>query len=247
LGASLYLFHPATQATGAIHSNISALTLYERVVNGQGDVAIQELAALAKARGGWEPAPGTAVFVPTMHLTVASTIAIDMPPQDCTVQDPTAPQSPECGRDFQREQDLVRFGPATFAETLHDGMFVPRASVDDVLSVYIEEVGHSWQEYCYETEGRCQGDRTRLTTWGEGKQRANGWEYQIKMYILSLDGTWLALSDRERAELSAAVCTGYADPQYAVMSADGPPPGWPNPAGWPTAAPTPDDFQVFCM
>jgi hypothetical protein len=187
------------------------------------------------------------VFSPTMRRAVASTLAIDTPPRDCAVANPREPQSPDCGRDFQREQNLVRFGPATFETTRCDGTVAPLATVDDILSVYIEEVGHSWQEYCYETEGRCQGERTRLTTWGEGKQRAAGWEYQIKMYILSLDGTWLELSDGERAELSTAICAGYADPHYTVVSAYGPPPGWPNPAGWPTTAPTQEEFQAFCQ
>ena len=226
-------------------------TFLHLMATGQGDAALQRLADLADQRGGWGPAPGDRVaFAPTMLLDVASVIAIDLPPQDCVVldagRDRFETRSPDCGRDFQYEQNLVRFGPATFAVPLPGGTFGPRAGLDDVLSVYIEEVGHSWQEYCYETEGRCRGDRTRPTTWGEGKQRAAGWEYQIKMYILNLDRTWLALSDAERAELTGAICAGYADPHYAVVSEYGPPPGWPNPPGWPTSAPTPDEFQALC-
>lgn len=223
-------------------------TFHQLVTTEQGHVALQLLADIADQRGGWRPAPGDeTVFVPTMRLYVASTSAIDLPPEGCIRdRDPTAPRSPDCGRDFQYEQNLVRFGPETFARRLRDGTFAPRPHLDDMLSVYIEEVGHSWQEYCYETEGRCQGERTQLTTYFEGKQRANGWEYQIKMYILSLDGTWLTLSDSERAELKTAICTGYANPRYTVVSPYGPPPGWPNPTGWPTTAPTPEEFQAFC-
>jgi hypothetical protein len=248
MGVGLYLFHLTAQTTRATSVNSDPALLYELVANGQGDEALQQLAALAVARGGWGPAPGDgAVFAPAMRLAVASTVAIDMPPEDCAVLDPTAPQSPDCMRDFQRDQNLLRFGPATFETTRRDGTFAPRATVDDILSVYIEEVGHSWQEYCYETEGRCQGERTRLTTWSEGKQRAAGWEYQIKMYILSLDGTRLELSDGERGVLTTAICSRYADPRYTVVSVYGPPPGWPNPAGWPTAAPTEEEFQAFCQ
>jgi hypothetical protein len=248
LGVSLYLFHLTAQTTRATSVNSDPALLYELVANGQGDEAVRQLAAMAAARGGWGPAPGDeAVFAPTMRRAVASTVAIDAPPQDCAVPDRTEPPPPDCGRDYQRDQNLVRFGPATFETTRRDRTLAPRATIDDILSVYIEEVGHSWQEYCYETEGRCQGERTRLTTWGEGKQRAAGWEYQVKMYILSLDGTWLELSDGERAELSAAICAGYADPHYTVVSAFGPPPGWLNPPGWPTTAPTEEEFQAFCQ
>lgn len=223
-------------------------TFQRLVATGQGDAALHLLADLADRRGGWRPAPGDrVVFVPTMRLKVASITAIDLPPQDCATLDRTEPRSPDCGRDFRREQNLVRFGPATFVELLPGGTFAPHARLDDILSVYIEEVGHSWQEYCYETDGRCQGDRTRLTTYIEGKQRAAGWEYQVKRYILNLDGTWLTLSGAERAELRGAICAGYANPRYAVVSGYGPPPGWPNPKGWPIAAPTREELWAFCQ
>jgi hypothetical protein len=247
LGVSLYVFHLTAQTTRATSVTSDPGVLYELVANGQGNEALQQLAALADARGGWGPAPGDEVtFAPTMRLAVASTEAIDAPPEDCAVPDPSVPPSSDCKRDYQRDQNLVRFGPATFETTQRDGTVAPRATADDILSVYIEEVGHSWQEYCYETEGRCQGERTRITTWIEGKQRAAGWEYQMKMYILSLDGTWLELSNGERAALTTAICSGYANPRYTGVSPYGPPPGWPNVAGWPTTAPSVEAFQQFC-
>ena len=139
----------------------------------------------------------------------------------------------------------MRFGRYTFDNSTASDTFEARP-LDDVLSVYIEEVGHSWQEYCYETEGQCAGERSIQTTWGAGKQRASGWEYQVKMYILSLDGTWLALSDAERAELTTAICDGYANPRYGVFPERPAPPGWPNPQGWPTTAPTVEALHMFC-
>jgi hypothetical protein len=248
LGLGSYLLRLAPQMTKATVPEYTALDLFELAANGQGDAAVQDLAALAETRGGWGPAPGDeTAFAPTMRLAVASTVAIDEPPQDCTIPDRTQPRNPDCGRDFQRDQNLVSFGPETFEMMRRNGTSAPRATVDDILSVYIEEVGHSWQEYCYETEGRCQGERTRITTWIEGKQQAAGWEYQTKMYILSLDGTLLKLSSGERAQLSSSICAGYADPRYTGVSAYGPPPGWPNPAGWPTTTPTQEQFQAFCQ
>src|SRR5690606_39726065 len=61
------------------------------------------------------------------------------------------------------EERHVRFGRALFMNDCGTNAPVPRASVDDVLATYIEEMGHSWQEYYYETEGRGEGPRTRQT------------------------------------------------------------------------------------
>ena len=139
----------------------------------------------------------------------------------------------------------MRFGQYTFVDRdRYGGVLVPR-EVDDMLSVYIEEVGHSWQEYCFETEGRCQGERSRLTTWGDGLMRVAGWEYQVKMYILSLDDNLLNLSQTERDELTSAICEGYANPRFAIIDASAPP-DWPAPEGWPTVRPTTQEFQAFC-
>jgi hypothetical protein len=99
----------------------------------------------------------------------------------------------------------VRFGFFTFANEKVNGVTVPRP-VDDMLSVYIEEVGHSWQEYLFETEGRGSGERTRLISAFESQYWGPGWEYQVKRYILSLNSTWLSLSRAERREIKASIC-----------------------------------------
>jgi hypothetical protein len=133
-------------------------------------------------------------------------------------------------------------------QQLADGSSAPRPAFDDLLAIYLEEVGHSWQEYLHETDGLGRGARTRQTSWEDGLYRLNGWEYQVKRYILSLDGNLLALSQEERERLYADMCAGdgYANPLGRSVSAYGAPSGWPNPQGWPTAAPTLEAFQAFC-
>src|SRR5690606_26647942 len=71
-------------------------TFHQLVTTDQGHVALQLLAEIADQRGGWRPAPGDeTVFVPTMRLYVASTAAIDLPPEGCVRGDPTTPRSPD--------------------------------------------------------------------------------------------------------------------------------------------------------
>ncbi len=231
---------------------VAAQELYSRdfqllLESGQGEQAVQDLARIAQDLGGWGPAPGDIVvfdpFLPDCKR--ASTVAIDLPPSDCESPDLVDRMHRDCGRDYERQQNLVRFGAYAFADQIDAGSYIARP-LDDILSVFIEEAGHSWQEYCHETEGRCEGERTQLTTWGEGDLRASGWEYQVKMYILSLDGDLLTLSEVERAELVSAICEGYANPSFSVVTTN-PPPGWANPEGWPTVAPTPEELGEFCM
>jgi hypothetical protein len=238
-----------TQLAGAADPDDDAITLYELTLNGNGDLAVQQLAEIALARGGWGPAPeDSVVYDPDLALSVrASVHIVDLPPGECTDPMMKHHTGSECNIDFTRQQDLVRFGYSAFVEVAEDGSLAPRLSVDDLLSVYIEEVGHSWQEYLYETGGRGSGER-KSTSWEASKYWGSGWEYQAKMYILSLDGTWLTLSDAERAEVKTAICAegGYANPTKSALSTYGPPPGWPNPQGWPTVAPTVEEFQTFC-
>ena len=82
--------------------------------------------------------------------------------------------------------------------------------------------------------------------WRDGKRLVTGWEYQVKRYILSLDGSWLSLSAAERQELKSSVCDGYANPRYRPVPEYSAPPLWPNPAGWPTTAPTASELRAFC-
>ena len=247
LGLGVYLFRLTSQPTHALNPNNSAPALFELVSNDQGDGAVGQLAALAVARGGWGPAPDDEV-VYDAHLRSsqrASTQVSDYA-DDCEQSKFDRP-GPGCFTDFTTQQFLVRFGFFTFADETDDGATVPRA-LDDMLSIYIEEVGHSWQEYLFETEGRGSGERVRLISAFESKYWAAGWEYQVRRYLLSLDGTWLTLSDAERHEIWTAMCTkkGYANPTNHVVPTYGPPPGWPNPAGWPTIAPTPNELGVLC-
>lgn len=230
----------------AVAQTVNTPDFLALIDNDAGSIALQQLAEIAADRGGWGPAPGDViVFDPTMPGSKrASTVAIDVPPSDCESPDPADQMHRECGRDYEHQQHLVRFGVYTFVDQQTDGPYVPRA-LDDILSIYIEEVGHSWQEYCYETEGRCSGERTRLTTWGEGSTRVAGWEYQVKRYILSLDGSLLALTAAEHNELRAEICDGYANPIFSPVET-APPPGWPNAEGWPTAHPTAAEFEALC-
>lgn len=246
--------HTTPTAMTAAGLDVDINTLYEWTLNNDGEAAVQQLAAIATARGGWGPAPGDIVaYDPEMpHSIRASVRVADLPPDECTDPMMRRHAGDVCKLDFTAQQDLVRYGYTTFVKELDDGRTVARLSVDDLLSVYIEEVGHSWQEYLYETEGRGSGERTRLTSAAASSYWAAGSEYQVKMYILSLDGTWLMLSDTERDEVKTAICAddGYANPMlnpYADTVPDyGPPPDWPNPQGWPTNAPTVDEFQEFC-
>lgn len=228
------------------------LVLHRMILYDQGQEAVTLLAEEALARGNWAPAAGDeVVFVSEMvDFLMARTVAIDVEPDNCNLPRSIQtrnlePPNPDCGRNFQHHQNLIQFGAATFVSAIGDGIFVPRP-LDDILSVYIEEVSHSWQEYCYETEGRCAGERSRHTTWGEGRRLESGWEYQAKKYILNLDGVVLDLSDGERAELTWHICEGYAYPMYSEVLPYGPPEGWVHPQGWPLHTPTAAEFNTFC-
>jgi hypothetical protein len=224
-------------------------SLYDLVQSGQGDAAVRLLADTAMEVGGWAPAPGDeVVYDPTMARNVRGAVrTIDLPPGECAI--PRLSRNlTECHADLRSGENLVRLGRAAFATPRAGDDSAPRPVLDDLFSTYIEEVGHSWQEYLYETEGRGQGERTRLTSWEEGLLWMQGREYQVKMYILSLDGSLLRLSGEEREWLHHDICDdeGYANPLHHRVPAYGPPPGWPNPDGWPVAAPTPDALAAFC-
>lgn len=219
--------------------------------NGEEQAALQLVANEATARGGWMPAPGdTIVYDPGLpRLTRGSVLMIDTPPVECA--DARLSRGLDaCTRDFGRHQNQIRFGAAMFFTPEHDGSLRPRSVFDDLLSTYIEEVAHSWQEYLYETEGEGSGPRTRQTPWEEGHYWAAGWEYQAKRYILSLDGSLLALSHEEHNQLLTDICAEgyvlYANPMGQHVPSFGPPSGWPNPQGWPVTNPTPEEFDAFC-
>lgn len=223
--------------------------LYDLVLQGQGAVAVARLATLALDLGGWQPAPGDElVFDPGLARNVRGSVqTVDLPPFEC-LDAKLAQFASGCNNDLVSKQHLVRLGRAAFVAAGEDGRETPRHNVDDMLAVLIEEAGHSWQEYLFETEG--QGDaRIRQTSYENWLYWSPGWEYQVKMYILNLDGTLLQLSAEERAEFVGAICRadGYANLLGHHVPAYGAPAGWPNPAGWPTADPSPVEHATFCM
>lgn len=231
------------------------VTLYALVQDGQGQAAVDQVAGIALQLGGWGPAPGDVLAYDEQMARIirAEVKVVDRGPWECDIPRVRDAMIGECERDYACQQDLVRFGYRTFFDYDESGEAVPRERVDDILATYIEEVGHSWQEYLHETEGRGYGQRTQQTTWDQGHAWSNGWEYQVKRYILSLDGILLSLSADQHAELRDAICAqpdgvfrGYANPVGHDVPRYGPPPGWPNPEGWSLSAPTTEEHESFC-
>ena len=154
----------------------------------------------------------------------------------------------DCLIDYSLKENWVRLGRAMFVTSVEDGTPAPQPVFDDLLATYIEEVGHSWQEYLYETDGLGSGPRLHPTAWEDGNFYQIGWEYQIKRYVLSLDGDLLSLSDAARARLIGDICDadGYANPSRGHIPVYGAPAGWPHADHWPTVAPAPGELQSFC-
>lgn len=237
----------------ALHPTFAAgpdlVSLYDLVQTGQGSVALEQVSAYAEQVGGWGPAPGnTVVYDPALPWNVRAEVMVrDLPPGECAIPR-LARFTEECGLDLVSQQDLVRFGRSTFVNPQPDGSVLLRPAFDDLLSTYIEELSHSWQEYLFETEGLGSGPRVLQTNWEDVSYWSHGWEYQAKRYVLSLDGILLSLSDEEREALKRYICDddGYANPLGHEVPGYGAPAGWPNPDGWPTTDPTPEDLQAFC-
>ncbi len=226
-----------------------ATELFEQVQNGRADAALQAVVDTALALGHWGPAPGDQVaFDAGLACNVRGAVLVpDTAPFECSDRKLSRGMD-ACERDFTAGQNLVRFGPSLFSTVMPDGSRVARPVFDDLLSTYIEETGHSWQEYLHETEGLGTGERIHPTTWEETLRYQHGWEYQVKAYILSLDGSLIHLSSEERHELYVVICddSGYANPMGYAMPTYGPPPDWPHPQGWPVSAPTAEEFAAFC-
>jgi hypothetical protein len=222
------------------------LTLTDMLQNGQGEAALQLVVAAAAELGSWSAAPGDELtYDPYMSRKIrGSSLDYDEFP-DCG-NPKVASDEQACRAQFQMLEHQVRFGPSFFSTPEDGGGATPRPAFDDLLSTYIEEVGHSWQEYLYETEGRGSGARTRQTTLAESERWSFGREYQVKRYILSLDGTLVNLSDQQRVSLTTQICEGYANPLGHDVPEYGAPAGWPHPEGWPVTAPTPDELVAFC-
>ncbi|MBN1680704.1 MAG: hypothetical protein JW966_10455 [Anaerolineae bacterium] len=227
-----------------------ARSVFEMVRQGDGQAAVALVADIALARGGWAPAPGdTVAFDANLAWNIRGEVMVrDRVPSECDNPRLARTMGDVCGMDLVSKQSLVRFGATMFSDPQPDGSMAARPTFDDVLSTYIEEVGHSWQEYQFETEGLGDGPRTHLTGWEEVSAMRAGWEYQIKRYILSLDGTLLTLSELERGRLLGNICDedGYANPLGHQVMPYGAPANWPNPEGWPVTDPTLEEWQALC-
>lgn len=244
--ASLGLHELAQAVRPASATGPDMATMWDMLQNGDGQLAIELVAQTADELGGWKPAPGDVVLFDRFldRDTRGATLDSDEHP-DFSNPKFCADQA-ACLESFRALEQQVRFGPSMFATPQEDGSLAVRPVFDDLLSTYIEEVGHSWQEYLYETEGRGSGARTRETTDSASRKWAAGREYQIKRYILSLDGSLIALSDAQRSNLTFQICEGYANPLEHEVPGYGAPAGWPNSEGWPTSNPTPDALATFC-
>jgi len=158
------------------------------VADGRGQAALDLVIQAATERGGWGPAPGDAVvFDPYLSRQVRGSVLDYDELPNCS--DPAiSPDKDACIADFLRLETLVRFGPSLYSTPEADNSVTSRPAFDDLLSTFIEEVGHSWQEYLYETDGQGSGLRQRATTRAESERWSAGREYQIKRYILSQIG-----------------------------------------------------------
>ncbi len=222
-------------------------SVFEMVNNGQGEAALQLVMEQAAVLGNWGPAPGDeVVFDKYMARGVRGAVQdFDELPYDCA--DPKVSMDEAvCLENFRLRERQVRFGRSLFTTPAEDGTIAPRPVFDDLLSTYIEEVGHSWQEYLYETDGLSSPQRTRLTSLAEAERWAPGREYQIKRYILALDGDLLALSGQQREALMDAICGGYASPIGHEVPGYSAPDSWPEAAAWPVTTPTVDELAALC-
>ena len=234
-------------AIGPNLKDVDVAHLAEMVEQGDGQTAVMQVSEIAYALGYFTAAPNdTVVFDPLMSLQLrGAVIDFDELPTACTSNNAKMTFDAEtCADEFWAKEPTVRFGRSFFTTRQDDGTVVTRTA-DDMLATFIEETGHSWQEYLYETEGR-GGQRNRLTTIAESQRWAAGREYQIKRYILNLDGSLLNLSEQQHTNLKAQICLGYANPIGAEVPAYGAPTDWPNPEGWPTTNPTLDELVGFC-
>lgn len=235
-------------AVGPNPKDINVEDLVNMVEQGDGQTAVAKIGEVAYTLGHFAPAPNdTVVFDPFMSRQIrGAVIDFDELPSAC-VGSKNAKVSADketCSNEFWAQEPTVRFGRSFFTTRQDDGTVVIR-SADDILATFIEETGHSWQEYLYETNGR-GGQRILVTTMVESERWAAGREYQVKRYILSLDGRLINLSDEQRTNLKAQICVGYASPIGAEVPTYGAPADWPNPEGWPTTNPTLDELLDFC-
>lgn len=241
------VFGKPVEAVGPGLADLNVRGLTVLVQNGDGQTAVEQVHVLANALGNWGPAPeDLLIFDPYMMRDYrGAVIDYDEVPAGCF--DPSgAADSEICVELFHISEASVRFGPSFFTTRTEAGEVI--RTPDDIMATFIEETGHSWQEYAFETDGKMSGARIHQTLLEDSLYWAKGREYQVKKYILSLDGEYLDLSIDQRAALLAAICTSgsYANPLGAAIPEFGIPPGWPAPEHWPTIAPTLSDHMNYC-
>ena len=235
------------QATGPLAVDLDINQLITLSLQGEGQTAVNTVHNAASGLGNWGPAPGDSVVYDKfmMRHIRGAVIDFDDVPAQC-YNDSVMVDTTSCEARFRELEAQVRFGPSFFSTPTEDGKLIRVA--DDVLATYIEEVGHSWQEYAFETYGSMSGPRQRQTALEEAAYWSKGREYQIKMYILDLDGEFLELSDEQREIMLAQICQGdgYANPLGAEVPNFGPPPNWVRTDTWVTSTPTLSDHMEFC-
>lgn len=243
ISLNISAFSAQADGPSAIALNISQLITLS--AEGEGQAAVNTVYEAAYELGNWGPAPGdTVVYDKFMNRNIRGAVLdFDEIPAQC-YEKPADPDT--CEANFRELETQVRFGPSFFTTPTEDGKLVRAA--DDVLATFIEEVGHSWQEYAFETHGTMSGSRQRQTALSDAEYWAKGREYQIKMYILKLDGEYLELSDEQRAITLMQICQddGYANPLGAEVPGFGPPPDWLGADAWVTTTPTLSEHVDFC-
>lgn len=235
------------QATGPSVASFDVDQLIILSTQGEGQMAVNVVYEAAQEAGNWGPAPGDSVVYDRFMMRQIRGAVIDFDDIPAQCYDDTLVANPgECEANFRELEIQVRFGPSFFTTPTEEGKDIRQA--DDVLATFIEEVGHSWQEYAYETQGAMSGARQRQTSLSEAERWARGREYQIKMYILHLDGEYLDLSAEERELMLMHICQsdGYANPMGAEVPSYGAPPNWVNGDAWVTSAPTLSEHMDFC-
>lgn len=241
--------YPHASADTYTVANLNVGDLYSMSVNGNGQFAVEQVAGVAYNLGYWQPAPGdTVAYDDYMNVYIRGAVVdYDEVPAICRdknqIPDPVA-----CVESFRQQETQVRFGRSLFGTPHEDGTVSLRAA-DDIVSTYIEEVGHSWQEYAFETDGLMNGERLHTTTLAEAEYWKSGREYQIKMYLIGLDDNILELSEEERTNLVKSICIAdynYGYPIGHEVPSYGPPSDWPHPEFWPTSTPSEAVHMEFC-
>jgi hypothetical protein len=123
---------------------------------------------------GFPTGPGRRTRLRPAHEARPARRTLDYDDPPVAICEQSGMEMDDCLALFYTQEHQVRFGPGLFVTPTADGGAAARPAFDDVLSTYIEETGHSWQEYLYETDGRGSGSRVRQTTQAESQRWAHG-------------------------------------------------------------------------